>query len=108
MDGLQAAPLQTLGRPGRGVSERRAERLIAAEVLARQVHVAVGAGEIELAAPLPPVFLAVFVGLEGAGAGNVDLDALPLRERVEIGRQLGQLHARALFLAEVGGQEWKS
>src|SRR3989344_3307402 len=49
MDGLQAAPLQTLGRPGRGVSERGAERLVAAEVLARQVHVAVGAGEIELA-----------------------------------------------------------
>src|SRR3972149_9834239 len=89
MKGLQAAPFQALCRPGRGVAERGAERLVAAEVLARQLHMTIGAGKIKLTATRPPEFFPFLVGLDGARAGDVDLAALTFRMGGKIGGQLG-------------------
>src|SRR5260221_8486555 len=61
--GAHAAPFGTIDRHGVENAERRRQHF-GANPLARALHMAGGAGEIELAAPRIKVFLALLVGLE--------------------------------------------
>ena len=103
VDGLQTPPHGAEGRPADRVAQGRGQRLVAAQVLAGIGPVAVAAGEIQLAAFLPEVFFAGLVGLARARIVEVHrrADFLALRQRVQVGGQIGQRHACLIVLVQV-------
>src|SRR6266581_6402274 len=75
-DGAHAAPFGTVDRHGVQNPERGRQHF-GADPLAGGLHVAGGAGEIELAAAGVEIFLAPLVGLERAGiVGDLDVEWL--------------------------------
>src|ERR1700724_1302596 len=73
-DRAHAAPFRTIDRHGVENSERRRQHL-GANPLAGFLHMAGGAGKIELAAPRIEIALAVLIGFERAGiVGDLDVE----------------------------------